>query len=248
VVATWDQRGTGKSANELAPTSTLTVEQMVNDAIDVTNYLRDRFAEQKIYLVGNSWGTILGVLAAQRRPELYHAFIGSGQMVSPVDTDRMFYDDTLAWAERTGDTALVETLRTDGPPPYDDLWKYETALSHEHDWNPYPGTDNFQEKGEMPGNIFVEEYSLMEKLHTLPAFMDTFSVLYPQLHGSISASRPRHSRSRSTSYRARTRRAGAQSSRTSGSPSSRRPTSNGSSSSDPAIRRSSNSPTASTTS
>ena len=183
VVATWDQRGTGKSAGEIAPTSTMTVEQMVSDALEVTNYLRKRFDERKIYVVGNSWGTILGVLAAQQHPELYHAFIGSGQMVSPVDTDRMFYEDTLAWARRTGDAALVETLRTNGPPPYDDLWQYETALSHEHDWNPYPGMEEFQEKGEMPGNIFVEEYDLMEKLHTLPGFMDTFSVLYPQLHG-----------------------------------------------------------------
>ena len=80
-----------------------------------------------------------------------------------------------------GDTGLLDTLHKNGPPPYDDLWKYEPALSHEHDWNPYPGLERFQEKGEMPGNIFVKEYSLMEKLHTLGGFMDTFSVLYPQL-------------------------------------------------------------------
>ena len=181
VVATWDQRGAGKSMGALGPTSTLTVEQVVSDTIEVTDYLRRRFDEQKVYLVGNSWGTIIGVLAAKQRPELFHAFVGTGQMVSPVETDRMFYADTLAWATRTGDTGLVEELRANGPPPYDELWKYEPALAHEHDWNDYPMIDGFQENGEMPGNIFVEEYTLMEKLRTMGGFLDTFSVLYPQL-------------------------------------------------------------------
>jgi proline iminopeptidase len=68
VVATWDQRGTGKSYDALEPRSTLTVEQMVDDTLAVASYLRDRFDEQKIYLVGSSWGTIIGTLAVQRSP------------------------------------------------------------------------------------------------------------------------------------------------------------------------------------
>jgi proline iminopeptidase len=56
VVATWDQRGTGKSYQALEPTSTMTVEQMVKDTLEVTNYLRDRFVKQKIYVVGKLLG------------------------------------------------------------------------------------------------------------------------------------------------------------------------------------------------
>src|SRR5690606_6216276 len=95
VVVTWYQRGAGTSYPALDPTGTLTLQQMVDDTIEVTNYLRDRFGEEKIYLAGNSWGSTLGVLAAQARPELYHAFIGAGQMVSQAETDRLFYEDTL---------------------------------------------------------------------------------------------------------------------------------------------------------
>ncbi|MGX6607372.1 alpha/beta fold hydrolase [Micromonosporaceae bacterium Da 78-11] len=87
-VATLDQRGTGKSADNLEPTATLTLDRAVNDAIEVTNHLRHRFGQDKIYVVGNSWGTILGVLAVQQHPELYRAFIGTGQMVSPRERGR----------------------------------------------------------------------------------------------------------------------------------------------------------------
>jgi len=177
VVATWEQRGVGKSYSALDPAATLTVEQMVSDAVEVTNYLRDRFGQEKIYLVGNSWGTILATLTAQAHPELYHALVGAGQMVSPRETDIMFYEDTLAWAERTGNDEIASTLRGNGPPPYDDLLAYEPALSHEHEWNAYPVIDAH----EMPGNLFVPENTLMDRVNGLRSFLDTFSVLYPEL-------------------------------------------------------------------
>ena len=178
VVATWEQRGAGKSYSALDPVETLTLEQMARDTIEVTNYLRDRFNEDKIYLVGNSWGTLLGVLAVQEHPELFHAYIGTGQIVSPRETDIMFYEDTLQWAERTGNGTLAATLRQSGPPPYDNLLDYEPALSHEHAWNPYPELDTSKE---MPFNLFVPENSLMDQINGMRAFLDTFSVLYPQL-------------------------------------------------------------------
>ncbi len=178
VVATWEQRGVGKSYAALDPVSTLTVDSMVADTLELTDYLRDRFGQDRIYLAGNSWGSILGVLAVQRQPDRYHAFVGAGQMVSPRETDRMFWEDALAWAERTGDTALGATLRGNGPPPYDDLLAYEPAISHEHDWNPYPELDLDRE---MPANLFVPENSVMDRINGLRSFLDTFSVLYPQL-------------------------------------------------------------------
>lgn len=177
VVVTWEQRGVGKSYASLDPVDTLTVERAVADTIEVTEHLRARFDEEKVFLVGNSWGTVLGVLAVERHPELFHAFVGAGQMVSPRATDVMFYEDTLAWARETGDEVLATTLLRNGPPPYDDIRAYEAALSHEHDWNVYPPIDAH----EMPGSLFVAENSLMDRVNGLRSFLDTFSVLYPQL-------------------------------------------------------------------
>jgi pimeloyl-ACP methyl ester carboxylesterase len=178
IVVTWDQRGTGKSYGALDPVETLTPGQMIADTIELTEHLRDRFGEERIYLHGNSWGSLLGVLAVQQRPDLYHAWIGTGQMISPAETDRMFWEDTVAWAESRGDAAMVEALRKNGPPPYEDVLRYELALSHEHDWNPYPEWDGSKE---MPFNLFVPENDLMDRINGLRAFLDTFAVLYPQL-------------------------------------------------------------------
>lgn len=181
VVATWDQRGTGRSYGELDPLSTLTLDGSVDDTLEVTDYLRERFDQDRIYLVGQSWGSTLGVLAAQRAPEKYAAFVGVGQMVSQLATDRIYYDDTLAWAQRTGREDLIAELHRIGPPPYDDVRHYETVLSHEMEMYPYDHSPNSEGQGQMSENIFVPEYSLTEQIRIGSGTLDTFAALYPQL-------------------------------------------------------------------
>ncbi len=180
-VVTWDQRGTGKSYPELDPTDTITLDGFVDDTIAVTDHLRQRFDRERIYLAGQSWGSTLGVLAVQRQPDRYEAFIGVGQMVSQLATDRIFYDDTLAWARAEGDQGLVDQLVEIGPPPYDRMLSYETALSYEHEVYPYDHTPNAEGEGGFSENFIVEEYALIDQVHLLGAFIDTFAALYPQL-------------------------------------------------------------------
>jgi pimeloyl-ACP methyl ester carboxylesterase len=59
VVVNWDQPGTGKSYHAL-PIATLTVERFISDARALTQLLRARFHQDKIYVLGLSWGTLLG--------------------------------------------------------------------------------------------------------------------------------------------------------------------------------------------
>jgi proline iminopeptidase len=176
-----NQRGVGTSYGALDPTSTLTFDQAVDDTIELTEQLRARFGQDRIYLMGQSYGTLLGVRAVQQRPDLFAAYIGAGQMVSPVETDRMFYDDTTAWATRTGDDALLATLRRNGPPPYASVFPYEAALTHERDWNEYARVPAYAARGELPGNVLVPEYDLVQKVKAIPSFLDFFAALYPQL-------------------------------------------------------------------
>jgi proline iminopeptidase len=180
-VVTLDQRGTGKSYEQLDPTNTHTLAAAIADTITVTNYLRDRFKQERVYLVGQSWGTILGVLTVQQQPELFTAFVGVGQMVDAKETDTIIYNDTLGWARRKGNNSLVKELTKIGPPPYANMLNYETALASEHLFYPYDHTGNSEGAGGFSENIFVSEYSLIDQVHLLAVFLDTFTVVYPQL-------------------------------------------------------------------
>jgi pimeloyl-ACP methyl ester carboxylesterase len=95
VVVNWDQPGTGKSYGA-ADIATLTPEQFLADAHELTLYLRERFAEEKIYVLGESWGSILGIWLVQQDPDLFHAFISTGQMVDPVENDTIGYPSATA--------------------------------------------------------------------------------------------------------------------------------------------------------
>jgi pimeloyl-ACP methyl ester carboxylesterase len=184
VVATWDQRGTGKSYDALEPTSTLTVDQLVDDTLEVTNYLRDRFGQQKVYLVGSSWGTILGTLAVQDSPQLFHAFIGTGQMVDPFETDELMYAESLQDAEARGDDGAVSALRDLGPPPYDNTLDYPVAIASNPKLMDFEHGDDYNAASEYPASLFVGEYTLTEQLRGMAAIAETFDVLYPQLAGT----------------------------------------------------------------
>lgn len=181
VVATWDQRGTGKSVAALEPIETHTLAQAVADTVEVTEYLRERFGVERVYLVGNSWGTTLGVLAVQARPDLYHAYVGTGQMVDQQETDRLMYAESLAYAERVGDEAFANRLRALGEPPYEDAMAYPVAISSNPEWQAFTPGDDHDARSNYPMNLLVAEYTLTEQLRSLAGLVDTFAAMYPQL-------------------------------------------------------------------
>jgi len=181
VVVSWDQRGTGASYRSIDPATTLTFEQAVADTIELSAWLRDRFSTDRIHLVGNSYGTLLGTLAAQRRPDLYASVVGAGQMVDVAETDQIFYDDTLAHAARTGDDALAATLRDLGRPPYDDPLLMLPITMAEQDWNDYTDVAGHQGKREFVENLGVSEYTLLDRVGALAGLVDAYAIIYPQL-------------------------------------------------------------------
>lgn len=70
-VCWWEQRGSGISYRRNIPKETMTLEQMIADTIVVANYLCKRFGKNKIYVMGHSWGSFLGILTVQRAPPLW---------------------------------------------------------------------------------------------------------------------------------------------------------------------------------
>jgi pimeloyl-ACP methyl ester carboxylesterase len=117
-VAYWEQRGTGKSYSSGIPPESMTIEQFVADTLELADYLRSDFAASKICLLGESWGTVIGLLAVARAPECFHAYVGTGQVVHMLEADRISYSFVCQEAARRNNTKALRQLEQIGPPPY----------------------------------------------------------------------------------------------------------------------------------
>jgi pimeloyl-ACP methyl ester carboxylesterase len=110
----WEQRGSGLSYHpDMAPES-LNPEQLVSDTVALTNYLRARFGQNKIYLMGRSGGTFFGIQAAARAPELYRAYIAVAQISNQLESERLAHRYMLQRYKDEGNTKMAQRLE-DGP-------------------------------------------------------------------------------------------------------------------------------------
>ncbi len=179
VVVNWDQPGTGKSYGAM-PTKALTPERFVADAHALTLYLRARFHQEKIYVLGSSWGSILGIWLVQRYPALFAAYVGHGQMVNTTENDRLGYQFALTYASQHNDTATVDTLRRNGPPPYAGdgmIWKYAAVFNVLQDAMGLPSLT----LGIPLLPQLAPEYGLVDRVNYVRGFFETFATVYPQL-------------------------------------------------------------------
>ena len=139
-VVQWDQRGAGKTyvANDPAAIApTMTRERMVADAEEMVAWLRTEFGKDRIFVLGHSWGSYLGLELAQRRPEWLHAYIGIGQVTNAPESERRGWAWTLRQAQRDGNAQAVAELEAlapyaqgNDPVPLDSLFKQRKWLNH----------------------------------------------------------------------------------------------------------------------
>ncbi|PKM87009.1 alpha/beta hydrolase [Candidatus Falkowbacteria bacterium HGW-Falkowbacteria-2] len=114
-VVWWEQRGAGLSYSSDIPAETMNEEQFVLDTLSVTNYLRNRFNKEKIYLMAHSWGSYIGIQAAVRAPELYYAYVGMGQVSNQIKSEQLAYEYALDFFKKNGNTGMVRKLEA-APP------------------------------------------------------------------------------------------------------------------------------------
>lgn len=178
-VVNWDEPGTGKSYGAV-PFDELDRERFVNDATALTNHLRERFGQDKIYVYGVSWSSIIGIWLVQEHPELFHAFISSGQMVNTTENDRKGYELALAHLEEQGETGRAEKLRENGPPPYHGdavVWPYVDFLDV---LNEIMGVPRYTVVVPLLG-FLVPEYGYVDTINHTRGLIDSFNAVYPQL-------------------------------------------------------------------
>lgn len=119
VVVEWDQRGAGKSAAAQAPTSAMTLDHIADDAVELTRLLLHRFHKPKLILVGHDWGSVVGLKAVQRAPELYSAFVATGLDPNPQQAGAQAWQFLVDEAARRTETQASRELAAIGPPPYE---------------------------------------------------------------------------------------------------------------------------------
>lgn len=127
IIIQWDQRGSGRTFGRSAPpeltpeylqANPLTLAQMTHDGVVLSQYLIKHLGKRKLILFGTSWGSALGVKIVSAQPDLFYAYVGHSQIVTP-GIDPVLYDKLYKMAESKSDKDVLDVLNVIGKPPYD---------------------------------------------------------------------------------------------------------------------------------
>jgi pimeloyl-ACP methyl ester carboxylesterase len=115
ILVSWDQRGCGKTYLNNPNPENMTLQQIVADAHQLTAYLKDKFQQQKIYIAGFSWGSIVGLQLAQQYPEDYEAYIGISQVINMkkgMEVSQLWLTDQATKAKDTATLQVLQKLKS----------------------------------------------------------------------------------------------------------------------------------------
>lgn len=168
-VVNWDQRGAGKSYNSKIDVNTLNAQSVCEDTIQLAEYLKKKFSVEKIYLVGHSWGTYIGMLAVKSNPELFYAYVGIGQVADQQANEFEIRKYALDNAQAEGNQKAISELKSIGEPPYNEK-DFAQNISINRKWSTYYGgalwgknnTDQFTFE-----SIIGLEYNLFDLMNFL---------------------------------------------------------------------------------
>ena len=123
----WDQRGAGKTYGRSGPSiaSSLTLDRMTKDGVEVAEYLVQHLHKKRIVLVGNSWGSLLGVHIARQRPDLFYAYVGTAQLVEMRANLTASYQHVVERAREFGDFSAIGELNGIGAPPWKSVARWQ---------------------------------------------------------------------------------------------------------------------------
>jgi pimeloyl-ACP methyl ester carboxylesterase len=180
IVVNWDQRGAGKSYNEDIPKESMKIRQFLSDTYELIQFLKTRFSKDKIFLIGHSWGSVLGLYTAYRHPEDLYAYIGMGQIVNMREGELLSYNYTLDKAKEANDSTAICMLKGIGSPPYRE--GYQGLSAQRMLLTKYGGSFrkiSYQDLGKYWNSS--PYYSEFDKSNLMKAFAQTQNVMWNEL-------------------------------------------------------------------
>ncbi|MFX1337863.1 MAG: alpha/beta fold hydrolase [Promethearchaeota archaeon] len=183
IVVNWDQRGAGKSYSRRIPKESMNIEQFILDTHELIQLLLNRFNKKKLFLIGHSWGSILGTLVVSRYPELIQAYVGIGQVVNILENEKISYKYTIDQAKERGNKKALKQLKKLEPYPEKDindtktlrkqrkwLMKFNGVMHNETSWWPY-----------IKIALGSPEYSLKDMIKFIRGLKFSMEIMWSQL-------------------------------------------------------------------
>lgn len=111
LVVQWDQRETGRTLALNKTSVPITLELMENDTYELINLLLKKFKQEKLYLVGESWGTVLGFKMTEKHPQLLNAYIAFSPVVNQIESEQILLEELKLFAKEKGNTIAQNELK-----------------------------------------------------------------------------------------------------------------------------------------
>ena len=185
VVACWEQRGAGKSYHKGIPDSSMSMAQFILDAHTVTQYIKAKFNRSKIYLMGHSWGTLLGIRTIKAYPQDYSAYFAIAQTSDASEEEKLIYEWLMEQAMNEPNSRAIKQLNKIGPPKAGQRLSFKD-MSTKINWvNYYGGASFYQDKkgfNKLAKTVIkAKMYSFRDKLKYLKSEKYTLSFLYDEI-------------------------------------------------------------------
>ena len=182
LVVNWDQRGGGKSYSPNIEGETMNFDQLLSDAHELIVYLKETYQQEKVFLMGHSFGAVLGLLFSHRYPELIQAYVGINQPVfREVEEDRS-YQYTMEMARKTDNKKALQQLEEIGAPIQGTFPSIEKGLVTQRKWLTKFNGVTYQKNANLINmNYFLSSHlTIKEKARFMKGFGFSVNHLWDQ--------------------------------------------------------------------
>lgn len=184
----WDQRGAGRTYSRTADHNAddVSIDRIVKDGIELESYLSAHLRNRRIVVLGHSWGSLVGVRMMQERPDLFSAYVGTGQIVNTAEAEIIDYREVMRRAHQVNNEVAVSELSSIGEPPYDDVEK----MGKERKWASLLAVESERQFNDFAyvKALFPPEFSIRDMQERISGSnFSTLAVYGKKLDGAITS-------------------------------------------------------------